>query len=220
MFLRNNKELSFQHLRLESLSKANSLSSSLSTSLSSLSSSSSFAISEPDNNEKINEKQFSLIDKQDVTFQSLINTYNENFLVISQKDKAAFLNLTLSDIIRLFSMPICTKDDGKTCCKPNCDCFRSLEIGMQLYEKGGVQSFNQFGNYLIGYLIEQQTDPMTRISIEMDSQMRVIKNIHCPCKFYYCPHAFALLYFRIKLPTFYAIKLPQQSLYFNHLISI
>ena len=56
-------------------------------------------------------------------------------------------------------MPSCTKDDGKTSCKPNCDCFRSLEIGMQIYDKGGVQSFNQFGNHLIGYLIEQQTDP-------------------------------------------------------------
>jgi hypothetical protein len=152
--------------------------------------------------------------KSNTNFMTMINNYNENFIIISQKERAAFLNLTLSDIIRFFSMPSCTKDDGKTSCKPNCDCFRSLEIGMQIYDKGGVQSFNQFGNHLIGYLIEQQTDPMTRISIEMDSSMKQIKKIYCPCKFHYCPHAFALLYFRIKLPAFYAIRLPEQSLIF------
>ena len=218
MFQRDNKELSFENLRLEnSLLKATSQrnlsSSSLSTSQSSLSSTcSSTASSSSSSSSSCNMNNETDQAQEEITFLSMMKTYNENFIIISQKEKAAFLNLTLSDIIRFFSMPSCTKQDGKLGCKMNCDCFRSLEIGMQIYDKGGVQSFNQFGNYLIGYLIEQQTDPMTRIAIEMDTSMRQIRKIYCPCKFHYCPHAFALLYFRIKLPTFYAIKLPAKSI--------
>jgi hypothetical protein len=205
MFQRDNKELSFENLRLEnSLLKTTQENLSSSSSQSSLSSTCSSTASSSSCNIN-NEAQ------EEITFLSMMKTYNENFIIISQREKAAFLNLTLSDIIRFFSMPSCTKQDGKMGCNGDCDCFRSLEIGMQIYDKGGVQSFNQFGNYLIGYLIEQQTDPMTRIAIEMDTSMRQIKKIYCPCKFHFCPHAFALLYFRIKLPTFYAIKLPPKS---------
>lgn len=206
MFLRYNKEFNFENLRLDSGANRPSNFSSCS-SLSSLSSVSSI--------ESVTTKA------QEVNFQTLINTYNENFLIISQKEKPSFINLTISDLIRLFSMPICTKDDSKTCCKQNCDCFRSLEIGMQIYDKGGVQSFNQFGNFIIGYLIEQQTDPMTRIAIEFDFQMKQIRKIHCTCRFFYCPHAFALIYFRLKVPAFYAIRLPPLSIdLLNSLIKI
>ncbi len=40
--------------------------------------------------------------------------------------------------------------------------------------------------------------------------MKKIKRIICPCKFMYCPHAFAVLYFRLKIQSFYAIRLPEQ----------
>ena len=103
-----------------------------------------------------------------VSFPELMRIYQENFIIISQKDKAAYLQLTLSDIIGFFSIPVCTKQDGRTKCKYNCDCAKSLDIGMQIYEKGGVQNFHQFGNFVIGCVIEQQTDPMTRVSIEFE----------------------------------------------------
>lgn len=103
-----------------------------------------------------------------MTFVKLIKLFNENFIIISQKDKAAYLQLTLSDIINFFSVPICTKSDLQTKCKYNCDCLKSLDIGMQIYEKGGVQNFHQFGNFVIGAVIEQQTDPLTRVTIEFE----------------------------------------------------
>lgn len=146
-----------------------------------------------------------------ITFSELMRIYQENFIIISQKDKAAYLQLTLSDIIGFFSIPVCTKQDGRTKCKYNCDCAKSLDIGMQIYEKGGVQNFHQFGNFVIGCVIEQQTDPLTRVAIEFEkSSMKHIRRIYCPCKFMYCPHAFAVLYFRLKIQSFYAIKLPQE----------
>jgi len=146
-----------------------------------------------------------------MTFGKLIDLFNENFIIISQKDKASYLQLTLSDIINFFSVSICTKNDGRTKCRYNCDCLKSLDIGMQIYEKGGVQNFHQFGNFVIGCVIEQQTDPLTRVTIEFEkSTMKNIKRIYCPCKIVYCPHAFAVLYFRLKIQSFYAIKLPQQ----------
>ncbi len=40
--------------------------------------------------------------------------------------------------------------------------------------------------------------------------MKKITRIFCPCKFMYCPHAFAVLYFRLKIQSFYAIRLPEQ----------
>ena len=103
-----------------------------------------------------------------MTFGKLIDLFNENFIIISQKDKASYLQLTLSDIINFFSVSICTKNDGRTKCRYNCDCLKSLDIGMQIYEKGGVQNFHQFGNFVIGCVIEQQTDPLTRVTIEFE----------------------------------------------------
>ena len=102
------------------------------------------------------------------SFFDLMTMYKENFIIICQKDKSAYLQLTLSDIIGSFSIPVCTKEDGRTKCKYNCDCSKSLDIGMQIYERGGVQNFHQFGNFVIGCVIEQQTDPLTRVTIEFE----------------------------------------------------
>ena len=111
-------------------------------------------------------------DKNDAcnsTFIKLIKAYSENFIIISQKEKAVYLNITLSDLVGFFSIPLCTKADGCTRCKYNCDCSRSLDVGMQIYERGGVHNFHQFGNFIIGYVVEQQTDPLTRIAIEFET---------------------------------------------------
>ena len=170
--------------------------------------------------------------QSEYNLENLIRSYNENFIIISQKEKAAYFHLSLTDIIKYFSKPLCMQSDGRTECKMNCECLKSLDIGMQFYDRGGVHSFYQFGNLIMGYLVEQQTDPLTRISIEFDrcsfsnnlktelflifflyllSTMKNIQKIYCPCKFYCCPHAFAVLYYRIKVNTFYGIKLPKES---------
>ena len=111
-----------------------------------------------------------------VSFLDLMKTHKENFIIISQKDKSAYLQLTLSDIIGFFSIPVCTREDGRTKCKYNCDCAKSLEIGMQIYDKGGVQNFHQFGNFVIGCVIEQQTDPLTRVTIQFEKYFTFYKS--------------------------------------------
>lgn len=112
-----------------------------------------------------------------VSFLDLMKRHKENFIIISQKDKSAYLQLTLSDIIGFFSIPVCTREDGRTKCKYNCDCAKSLDIGMQIYEKGGVQNFHQFGNFVIGCVIEQQTDPLTRVTIEFEKYFTFYKSV-------------------------------------------
>ena len=42
------------------------------------------------------------------------------------------------------------------------------------------------------------------------SSLNAIKRIYCPCNIHFCPHANAVLNFRIKVGNFYAIKLPRQ----------
>lgn len=145
-----------------------------------------------------------------LTFHEIMKNYDEKFIAIEQGPKPFFLDIKLTDLIKIFSIPVCTRADGRSICSRECKCLNSMEIGMQLYEKGSIHCFHQMGQFLIGSIVEQQTDPLSKIAIEFDSQMRQIKSIHCPCRLSFCPHAFALIYFRMKVKAFYAIKLPTE----------
>jgi hypothetical protein len=107
--------------------------------------------------------------KNKLTFNNIIKNYNQTFQLINQYDnKALLIKMKLGNIVHSFSLPLCLKSDLVTRCRPNCDCLTSLDIGMQIYKKGCVHSFHQFKNIIIGYINEQQTDPISRIAIEFN----------------------------------------------------
>lgn len=104
-----------------------------------------------------------------ISFKDLLKSYRESFCVVSQNDYPIYFKLRSSDLIRYFSVPICTRADGKSNCRlTNCGCMTSAEIGIKIYEKSGVHSFHQFANYIIGYVLEQTTDSLTRVAIEFN----------------------------------------------------
>ncbi len=108
------------------------------------------------------------LDTQNLKFNDTMKIYDEKFIMVTQGHKSLFLDLRLNELINLFSVPICARFDGKTRCSKECDCKTSVDIGTYLYDKGGVHSFHQIGNYIIGSMVEQQTDPLTRIAIKFD----------------------------------------------------
>jgi len=147
---------------------------------------------------------------KNLDFLEIMKNYNEKFIVLSQGGRPLLIDLNQNDMYSLFNEKICRKIDGRSSCRSDCSCPRSVDLAMQLYEKGGVHNFHQLGNYLIGAVVEQQTDPMSRIAVEFDGNMRNILSIYCKCRLFLCPHAYALIYFRAKVNNFYAIRLPNE----------
>jgi hypothetical protein len=167
-------------------------------------------------------------------FHDIIRNYEEKFILVTQIDRPLFLQISFEEIKKLFMVPICIQN-GK-CHKTKCVCLTSFDLGMDLCERGNVHNFHQMGNYIIGFLSGQHTDPLSKVAVKFDRfaflhvqkhltnhkipfyfpilffnrTMNEIKSIHCNCKYFYCPHAFALLKFRINLKNFYTIKLPRE----------
>jgi hypothetical protein len=101
-------------------------------------------------------------------YRELFSSQNAKFTVASQEQKAQFVGFNLSELINLFSTPICFSIERGKSCRNRCDCRRMFEIGMQIYDKGGVQSFTQIDCYIVGSVCEQATDPLTNVVIKFD----------------------------------------------------
>lgn len=101
-------------------------------------------------------------------FLEIMKSYDEKFVVLSQGARPLLLDINQNDTYALFNEKVCRKIDGRSSCRSECSCPRSVDLAMQLYEKGGVHNFHQLGNYLIGAVVEQQTDPMSRVAVEFD----------------------------------------------------
>ena len=112
----------------------------------------------------------------DVKFTDVMKFYEEKFVMISQggHNKLLFFDLRLNELLNTFSVSICSRFDNRTTtttttrCSKDCECKTSIDIGTHIFEMGGVHTFHQMGNYIIGSIVEQQTDPLTRIAIKFD----------------------------------------------------
>ena len=127
-------------------------------------------------------KQDGFVESIQVTSDDHVSTGDKNlkWIEIVQRNKETFslimqdynrpklLNLNKSETSALFSVPLCYKRDGTTQCKNNCNCVKSTVIGTNLRNKGCVHGFYQMSNYLIGSIVDHQTDPLTKIAIELD----------------------------------------------------
>ena len=103
------------------------------------------------------------------TFRDIMKGFRENFCLVNQEEFPVFIKLRITDLIKNFSAPVCKRSDGRSNCRINqCYCMASSDIGMRIYEKNGVHSFHQFGNYIIGNVLEQPTDSLTRVTIELN----------------------------------------------------
>ena len=122
---------------------------------------------------KIND-QVSTGDKN-LKWTEIVQSNKETFSLIMQDyQRPELLNLNKNETSALFSVPVCYKRDGTTQCKNNCNCLNSTTIGTNLRNKGCVFSFYQMSNYLIGSIVEQATDPMTKVAIELDRYVSII----------------------------------------------
>jgi hypothetical protein len=111
-----------------------------------------------------------------LNYSEFLKKQINRFFMIEQNFKnVQFFNLNMNYLCRTFDVPICIGIETMAPCSRRCVCESVNSIGYNLYKRGCVHNFHQIGNYLIGSIIEQQTDPFTRVAIRLDEYISFIR---------------------------------------------